>query len=111
LLHHQAILPGPRRSARAHRQYRERCHLHGLLGQAPVSATCNRHGRVVSLAATCAPPVQMIVALSDGVFSYDKTIQMVVDGTYDAGVVNEQIWLSRVAECFIPHPRCITTTG
>ncbi|HJZ46404.1 MAG TPA: putative selenate ABC transporter substrate-binding protein [Roseiflexaceae bacterium] len=30
--------------------------------------------------------------------THDKTIQLVADGTYDAGVLNQQIWDSRLAE-------------
>ena len=30
--------------------------------------------------------------------THDKTIELVVDGTYDAGVLNQQVWQSRVAD-------------
>jgi phosphonate transport system substrate-binding protein len=30
--------------------------------------------------------------------THDKTIQLVSDGTYEAGVLNQQVWLSRLAE-------------
>src|SRR5262249_34514718 len=30
--------------------------------------------------------------------THDKTIQLVADGTYDAGVLNQQVWLSRLAD-------------
>src|SRR5262245_2425054 len=30
--------------------------------------------------------------------THDKTIQLVTDGTYDAGVLNQQVWLSRLAD-------------
>src|SRR5262249_26216385 len=30
--------------------------------------------------------------------THDKTIELVANGTYDAGVLNQQVWLSRLAE-------------